>query len=336
VVKKIAINGFGRIGRTVLRSLLLSTHAEAKNIVVAAINVGPSPVDRLDLLFKYDSVMGTFPGIVSFDGSTLHINGHAITVYHEAAPEALPWQSLGIDCVVEATGIFTDKQQAMRHCTAGAKKVIITAPASDADITIIMGVNQQQYNRSQHQIISLGSCTTNCFAPLIHVLHENFTITSGLMTTVHAYTSDQVLLDNAHKDPRRARAAGLNMIPTKTGANTLVAQLFPDLAHKINASALRVPTPVVSFLDFSFTASQPCSANTINAALSAASTGSLQGIMLYEIEPLVSSDFQGSEFSCIIDSQLTQTAGSMSKVCAWYDNEYGYSCRIRDFLLHNL
>jgi glyceraldehyde 3-phosphate dehydrogenase len=335
VAKRIAINGFGRIGRTVLRAILLDTQAAAA-IDVVAINIGSAKNEHLDLLFKHDSVMGMFPGSVAFDGITLTINNRAIPVYHETEPEKLPWKTLRVDCVVEATGAFTEKEQALRHCTAGAAQVVITAPSETADIAIILGVNHTAYNRSNHQIISLGSCTTNCFAPIVKVLHEVFELTGGHMTTIHAYTSDQVLLDNAHKDPRRARAAGLNMVPTKTGAQKLIAQLFPDLTSKISAVAIRVPTPVVSLLDFSFTTQKPFSRDAINTAFKNASSGRLLGVMQYEEEPLVSSDFQGNHASCIIDSLLTQTSGEMGKVFAWYDNEYGYSCRVRDFLLHNL
>lgn len=333
-MKRVAINGFGRIGRTVLRALLSDPTAKNK-VSVVAINLGPSKPSNLDILFKYDSTMGVFPGTVSCEKDQLIIDGSPIALLNEPAPEKLPWQKLQVDCVVESSGAFTDGQQAKRHLDAGARQVIITAPATNEDLALVLGVNDQAYDQNKHAVISLGSCTTNCFAPLVKVLHEAFGITSGLMTTVHAYTNDQVLLDVEHKDPRRARAAALNMVPTKTGASKLIAKLFPELAGCISAVAIRVPTPVVSLLDFSFTAQKALSVEAINRALAAASNEVLRGIMQYETQPLVSSDFKGSTASCIIDSQLTQVASNMGKVFAWYDNEYGYSCRVRDFLLHN-
>ncbi len=330
-MKKIAINGFGRIGRTVLRTLL--EKSLDSQIDVVAINLGPSKPDNLALLFAYDSLMGPFPGTVTSDEKSLVINGKTIALFSEKDPANLPWKQLSIDAVVESSGAFTDGETAQAHLAAGAKKVLITAPAKNAHVTIIIGVNDQTYDQTKHHIISLGSCTTNCFAPVIKVLLEALQLRSGLMTTIHSYTNDQVLLDIEHKDPRRARAATLNMIPTKTGAKSLIAKIFPDLAGSIDAVAIRVPTPTVSLLDFSFVASKPLSVDAINNAFKIASTGRLKHIMQYEDKPLVSSDFKGSSASCIIDSLLTQATGSMGKVFAWYDNEYGYSCRVRDFLL---
>lgn len=333
-MKRIAINGFGRIGRTVLRVLLEKNIAEQVDVV--AINLGPSKPDNLALLFAYDSVMGPFPGTVTSDEKSLVINGKSIALFCEKDPALLPWKQLGIEVVIESSGAFTDGEKAKAHLAAGAKKVLITAPAKNEDAAIIIGVNDASYDPAKHHIISLGSCTTNCFAPVIKVLHESFHLSSGLMTTIHSYTNDQVLLDVEHKDPRRARAAALNMIPTKTGAKNLVAKIFPELEGVIDAVAIRVPTPVVSLLDFSFVASKPISVASINDAFKAASNGALKHILQYEDKPLVSSDFKGNSASCIIDSLLTQSTGNMGKVFAWYDNEYGYSCRVRDFLLHNV
>lgn len=334
-MKRIAINGFGRIGRTLTRSIMTDPAARA-SLDVVAINLGPSRPNNLDILFQFDSLMGTYPGTVTCSDNTLIIDGHSIQLFTERDPEQLPWGQLSIDCVVDASGMFTDKAQAQRHRDAGAHKVLITAPGKNEDIALVLGVNQEQYNPGQHHIISLGSCTTNCFAPIVSVLHKTFGIVSGMMTTTHAYTNDQVLLDVEHNDPRRARAAALNMIPTKTGASSVINKLFPELDGKIIATAIRVPTPVVSLLDFTFTSDQELSSTSINQALVQAASGNLAGIMRYETRPLVSSDFQGAPESCIIDSLLTQATGNLGKVFAWYDNEYGYSCRLRDFLLHIL
>jgi len=291
-VKRIAINGFGRIGRTVLRTLL--EKSLDSQIDVVAINLGPSKPDNLALLFAYDSLMGPFPGTVTSDEKSLVINDKKIALFTKKDPADLPWKQLNIDAVVESSGAFTNGETAKAHLAAGAKKVLITAPAKNADVTIIIGVNDQTYDQTKHHIISLGSCTTNCFAPVVKVLHEAFQLRSGLMTTIHSYTNDQVLLDVEHKDPRRARAATLNMIPTKTGAKSLIGSIFPDLANSIDAVSIRVPTPVVSLLDFSFVASKPISTTSINEAFKDASTGSLKQILQYEHRPLVSSDFKGN------------------------------------------
>ncbi len=330
----IAINGFGRIGRAFLRSVLMNPEA-AQKLRITAINVGPHKGSNLDILFKYDSVMGTFAGDVSVTDDALVINGNRITLLAQADPEKLDWKKLGIDWVVDASGCFTDGTLARKHCTAGAKKVLITAPASNEDITIIPGVNDDAYNAGKHNVVSLGSCTTNCFAPVVKVLHEAFGIQQGLMTTTHAYTNDQVLLDVEHKDPRRARAAAINMVPTKTGADKVITKIFPELEGKIHATAVRVPVPIVSLLDFSFTSSKALDRDAINKAFETAARGPLKGVVEYCTAPLVSSDFIGNQSSCIVDSQLTQATGTMGKVFAWYDNEFGYSCRLRDFLLHN-
>jgi len=331
---KIAINGFGRIGRTFLRTIMLDASAQQK-IEVVAINIGPSDPGMVAHLFKYDSVMKTFPGDVHSNNSTLVVNNHTIKLYAESDPEKLPWKNLDIDWVVDASGHFTTKEAAMRHINAGSKKVLITAPATDEDITIIPGVNDQQYDQKNHAIVSLGSCTTNCFAPIIKVIHEAFGIQQGLMTTTHAFTNDQVLLDVEHKDPRRARAATLNIVPTKTGADKVITKIYPNLQGKLKAVAIRVPVPIVSLIDFTFIAEKQITKETINTAFEKEAQTSLKNIVQYVTEPLVSSDFIGNEHSCIIDSMLTQSVGNMGKVFAWYDNEFGYSSRLKDFLLHN-
>ena len=333
--KRIAINGFGRIGRTVLRVLLSEKEAFDK-IDVVAINIGPSSSEKIDLLFKYDSVMGTFPGQVKFKDGQLSVNGFSIKILAEKDPANLSWKEMDIDLVVEASGCFRTREKASLHLDAGAKKILITAPAKDEDVTVIPGVNQEVYDADAHKIISLGSCTTNCFAPIVKVIKENFGFVSGFMTTIHAYTNDQVLLDVEHKDPRRARAAALNMIPTKTGAGDVIIKLFPELEGKLKASAIRVPTPVVSLVDFSFVAEKAISREAINEALKKSADDELKDILFYCEEPLVSSDFAGSSYSCSVDSLLTQVVENTGKVVAWYDNEYGYCCRVRDFLLHIL
>lgn len=334
MVQRIAINGFGRIGKAFLRALLADEVAR-ESMQVVAINLGPIASDNVDTLFKYDSVMGTFDGEVTQENNTLFIDDHEITLLHEAAPEALPWKKLGISWVVEASGKFIARKDAAFHLSAGAQKVLVTAPSADADVTIVPGINDECYDAETHTVISLGSCTTNCFAPLVKVMHEEFGIVSGVMTTVHAYTNNQAVLDSAHKDPRRGRAAACNIIPAQTGANKVITQLFPELEGKLSALALRVPVPNVSLVDFSFVGEKPLSAQKINNALLHAAGSELQGILGYSDLPLVSSDFQGSPFSSIVDVSLTQCSGQQGKVFSWYDNEFGYSCRLKDFLLHN-
>lgn len=330
-MKSVMINGFGRIGRTFLRILLLDPQA-AKNLAVVAINIGPGDINSCALLFKYDSLMPEYPGDVAVVDGHLVIDGKRIKILTELDPSKLPHTALGVDWVVEATGRFTSKEKASLHLKAGAKKVLITAPSSDADITIVPGINHTKYDSAQHNIVSLGSCTTNAFTPLVKMMKDHFGLTSGLMTTTHAYTNDQVLLDVEHKDPRRARAAALNIIPTKTGADKVIVQIYPELEGKIKALAVRVPVPLASLIDFAFIASKPISAEAINTAIKYASEHDLKHIVQYCDQPLVSSDFIGNPHSCIVDSLLTQCVGSMGKVFAWYDNEYGYSTRLKDFL----
>lgn len=327
---RIAINGFGRIGKSFLRALLSDSTA-TQTIDIIAINTGPN-THHTAHLFAHDSVMGLFPGTVEEKDNTLIINGKPIFLISEATPENLPWKKYAIDWVIDASGCFTSKEDAMRHITAGCKKVIITAPAKNPDVTTVLGINDSVYDANKHSIISMGSCTTNCFAPIVKVLQESFGITSGSMSTTHAYTADQRLLDGTHKDPRRARAAATNMIPTSTGASKVITTLFPELEGKLCASALRVPVPNVSFLEFVFIAQKNITAQTINNAFIQASQTTLKNIMALEATPLVSSDFIGNTHSCIIDMALTTTVGSLGKVAAWYDNEYGYSCRLKDFL----
>lgn len=330
---KIAINGFGRIGKTFLRVLLQDKKALEK-IDVVAINIGPGDPALAAFLFKYDSVMGQYKGDVKADHNTFQVDGHKIQILAECDPSKIDWKKLGVEWVIESSGHFTTKEKAEVHIKSGAKKVLITAPSTDEDITIIPGVNDEKYDAKKHNIISMGSCTTNCFAPIVRVIKESFGLVNGLMTTIHAYTNDQVLLDVEHKDPRRARAAALNMIPTKTGADKVIIKLYPELEGKLKASAIRVPTPVVSLVDFTFTTKQNLSKEQINQAFKKYSENQLKGILEYCEEPLVSSDFAQNPNSCIIDSLLTQNVENISKVFGWYDNEFGYCCRLRDFLLH--
>jgi len=321
---RMAINGFGRIGRLILRAALQNPEVE-----VVAIN------DLTDAktnahLFKYDSVHGRYPGQVEAKDDSLLVEGREIKVFAEKDPAQLPWKELGVEVVAEATGVFTDGEKASAHLKAGAKKVIITAPARNEDITIVMGVNHQKYDPQRHHIISNGSCTTNCLAPMVKVLHDNFGIRRGLMTTVHSYTNDQRVLDLAHRDLRRARAAALSIIPTTTGAARAIGKVIPELNGKLNGFALRVPTPNVSITDLVVELEKPASVESINAAFAAAAAGPLKGILAYCEEPLVSRDFNGDPHSAIFDALSTMVIESMAKVVAWYDNEWAYSLRVVD------
>lgn len=331
---RIAINGFGRIGRAFLRSVLLDP-AMAKKLEVVAINQGPSPAKQLDILFKYDSVMGEFPGDVTVDDKFLTIGSTKIALFTQADPATLPWKALAIDWVVEASGFFTSHEKASLHLKAGAKKVLITAPSKNADCIVVPGVNNEAYNAQEHTIVSLASCTTNCFAPLLKVLCDNVTLERGMMTTVHAYTNSQVLLDVATEDPRRSRAAALNIIPTKTGAGDVITKIFPQLEGKLDMMAIRVPVPDVSFVDFTFVTKEILTVEQLNDYFRKAAATSLRGVLMYTDQPLVSSDYLGNVHAAIFDSLLTKCNGQINKVCAWYDNEFGYSSRIKDFLLHN-
>jgi len=332
---RVGINGFGRIGRLAFRVMA----GRPKEFEVVAIN-DLSDVGVLRQLLKYDSVHGRFPGTVESKEGTLIVNGKEIKVLAEKAPAKLPWASLNVDVALESTGVFTkrssEKGGYADHLTAGAKKVILSAPASDEpDLTVVLGVNDQQLTASQ-KCISNASCTTNCLAPVAKVLHESFGIVEGLMTTVHAYTNDQNVADLVHKDPRRARAAAINIIPTTTGAAKAVGKVLPDLNGKLNGFALRVPVADGSIVDLVATLKKPVTAKEVNAALKNAAEGKLRGIMEYSDDPLVSSDIVGNPHSSIIDAQSTMTMpgerGTMVKVVAWYDNEWGYASRTADLI----
>jgi len=332
--KRIAINGFGRIGKAFLRAIMDNEKAK-KEFCIAAINLGPSSPDHLAAFFKYDSTLSTFPGSVRYENKKLFVEDKEISILTEPNPANLPWKKLDIDWVIEASGLFTSKKKAGAHFQAGAKKVLITAPAKEEDVTIIPGVNDDQYDKEKHKLISLGSCTTNCFAPIIKVLKENFSLEKGQMTTIHSYTNNQVLLDSEHHDPRRGRAAAVNIVPTSTGASKVMTKIYPDLEGQLFGTALRVPVPIVSIVDFSFVTKKPVSKESINDAFKSASENELKNILAYSTEPTVSSDHICSPYSCIIDGLLTKGSGTMGQVFGWYDNEYGYSSRLIDFLLHN-
>jgi glyceraldehyde 3-phosphate dehydrogenase len=324
---RVAVNGFGRIGRSVLRAA-----AQDKNIEFVAIN-DLTDAKTLAHLLKYDSVHGIFPGEVSVDGDQIVVNGKPIKVLAIRNPAELPWKELKVDIVLESTGLFTSKEKASLHLQAGAKKVIISAPATDPDLTLVLGVNDHEYDKTKHHIISNASCTTNCLAPVAKVLHENFGIEKGLVTTVHSYTNDQNILDLPHKDLRRARAAALSMIPTTTGAAKAVSLVLPELKGKLDGMAIRVPTANVSVVDLVVTLAKQTDADQVNAALKAAAEGPLKGILGYCTEPLVSIDFNGNPLSSIVDAQCTKViAGNMVKVISWYDNETGFSNRVVDLI----
>ncbi|MHC1697882.1 MAG: type I glyceraldehyde-3-phosphate dehydrogenase [Geobacteraceae bacterium] len=324
---RVAINGFGRIGRMVLRQAL-----RAKDLEIVAINDLSEP-KILAHLFKYDSVHGTFPGKVDAGDGQIIINRKPIKIYAVKNPDELPWKSEAIDVVLEATGHFTSRDQAELHLKAGAKKVIITAPATDPDITIVMGVNDSMYDPEKHFIISNASCTTNCLAPVAKVLHENFGIEKGLVTTVHSYTNDQRILDLPHKDLRRARAAALSMIPTATGAARAISLVLPELKGKFDGMAIRVPTPNVSVVDLVAQLTVKTDSEKVNKALMKAAKTTLKGILAFSDEPLVSIDYNGNPHSSIVDGLSTKVIeGSLVKIISWYDNESGFSNRLIDML----
>ena len=324
---RIGINGFGRIGRQVTRAI---GEMYPEKLEVAAVN------DLADAktnahLFKYDTTYGVYPGSVEARNGSLVIDGREIRVFSERDPGAIPWAEVGVELVVESTGIFTSADKAGAHFKGGAKKVIISAPATDEDITVVLGVNDSKYDPGQHKIISNASCTTNCFAPMVKVLNDSFGIEHGLMSTVHAYTNDQKILDQVHSDLRRARTAAANIIPTSTGAARAVGLVVPELNGKLHGIALRVPTVTVSVTDFVATLSKKVTVEEVNGAFKEASDGPMKGIIQYCDEPLVSSDFRGNPHSCILDSLSTMVMeGDMVKVLCWYDNEWGYSCRTAD------
>jgi len=325
---RVGINGFGRIGRQSLKAII----ERAPGVEVVAVNDLVS-TEMNALLFKHDSTYGAYQGSVEHSDDAIIVDGKEIKVLSEKDPAALPWGDLGVDIVIESTGRFTDATAAAGHLQGGARKVLISAPAKNEDITIVLGVNEDQYDSSRHHVISNASCTTNCLAPAAKVVHDNWIIKRGLMNTIHSYTNDQNVLDVAHKDPRRARSAGQNIIPTTTGAAKALALVIPDLKGKFDGFSLRVPTPTVSVVDFTAELEKPATAEELNAAFRAAAAGPLKGILGVEDGKLVSMDFKGDERSSIIDAPSTMSlGGTFVKVIAWYDNEWGYSCRVADLV----
>jgi glyceraldehyde 3-phosphate dehydrogenase len=327
---KIGINGFGRIGRQVFKAIL-DRHPDDLEIV--AINDLTSPHTNAHLL-KFDSTYGRFPGEVESTEDSLIVNGHEVRVVSERDPSKIPWGDMGVEIVIESTGIFTDASKAAGHIEGGAKKVIISAPAKGEDLTIVLGVNDSIYDSKQHTIVSNASCTTNCIAPVAKVINDNFKIKKGLMTTIHSYTNDQNILDQVHSDLRRARTAGANIVPTSTGAARAVALALPELKGKIHGMAFRVPTTTVSIVDFTAEIDGVTTVEEVNKVFAEAAKTSLKGILDYSEDPLVSSDYRGDPHSAIVDSLSTMVLeGNMVKVVAWYDNEWGYSCRVADLAL---
>jgi glyceraldehyde 3-phosphate dehydrogenase len=326
---KVGINGFGRIGRNILRAAM--PHDE---IDIVAVN-DLTDAGTLAHLLKYDSILGNLKAEIRATGDRISVDGDEFQVLAQKDPAALPWKDLGVDVVFEGTGRFTNRDDAAKHIQAGAKRVIITAPAKKPDVTVVMGVNHTQYDPAKHQIVSNASCTTNCLAPIAKVLHESFGIKQGWMTTVHSYTNDQQLLDLPHKDLRRARAAALSIIPTTTGAASAVGEVMPELKGRLDGISLRVPTPNVSVVDLAATLEKPATSEAVNAAFKAASEGALKGYLEYVTAPLVSIDFRGNPHSAMLDAAYTKVMGQdFVKVLAWYDNEWGYSSRCVDLLLY--
>jgi glyceraldehyde 3-phosphate dehydrogenase len=325
VTVRVGINGFGRIGRNFFRAV----QAQGADIEVVAVN-DLTDNKTLAHLLKYDSILGRFPAEVSYDEQNITVGGKSIKALAERDPAALPWGDLGVDVVIESTGFFTDAEKARAHLRGGAKKVIISAPAKNEDLTIVMGVNDGDYDAAAHDIVSNASCTTNCLAPMAKVIHDTFTIERGLMTTVHAYTQDQNLQDGPHSDLRRARAAAINIVPTSTGAAKAIGLVLPQLKGKLDGFALRVPIPTGSATDLTVTVSRDTSVEEVNAAVKAAAEGPLKGILVYTEDPIVSSDIVTDPASCIFDAGLTKVIGNQVKVVGWYDNEWGYSNRLVD------
>jgi glyceraldehyde 3-phosphate dehydrogenase len=324
---KVGINGFGRIGRNIMRAALAHN-----DIDIVAVN-DLTDARTLAHLLKYDSILGNLQADISAAADGITVDGDAFTVLAEKDPAALPWKALGVDVVFEATGRFTKRDDAAKHLTAGAKRVVITAPAKRPDVTVVMGVNHETYDPSKHAIVSNASCTTNCLAPVAKVLHDTFGIARGWMTTIHAYTNDQNLLDLPHKDLRRARAAALSMIPTTTGAASAVGEVLPALKGRLDGVAVRVPTPNVSLVDLAAQLETATTGDAVNAAFAEAANGAYKGIIQYVTEPLVSIDFRGNPHSAMLDSSYTKVMdGTFVKIFAWYDNEWGYSSRCVDLL----
>jgi glyceraldehyde 3-phosphate dehydrogenase len=325
---KVGINGFGRIGRNVFRTALGNPEIE-----FVAVNDLTTPATLAHLL-KYDSILGNLKQEITHGADFIAVDGKQIKVFAERDPVKLDWSSVGAEIVVESTGFFTDATKASAHLGSTVKKVIISAPATNEDLTIVLGVNDDKYNPAKHNVISNASCTTNCLAPVVKVIHDTFGIASGIMTTIHSYTNDQVILDTPHKDLRRARAAALSMIPSSTGAAKALKLVVPAMDGKLDGFAIRVPTPNVSVVDLTFVSEKPITAKAINEALKTASEGSLKGILGFTDEELVSSDFKGNPLSSIVDSKLTKVVGETTgKVISWYDNEWGYSSRVKDLIL---
>jgi glyceraldehyde 3-phosphate dehydrogenase len=325
---RVGINGFGRIGRNFFRAYL---QRGGDFEVVAFNDLGDA--ETMGYLLKHDSVLGTLPEEVEVGDGKVRVGDHELQVLAERDPENLPWSELGVDIAIESTGFFTKRDGAQKHLGAGAKKVIISAPATDPDVTIVLGVNDAMYEPESHHIVSNASCTTNCVAPLAKVLHDEFTIELGFMTTIHAYTNDQKVLDLPHEDLRRARAAAINLIPTSTGAARAIGLVMPELKGKVDGIAIRAPVPTGSIVDLVCRVGREVTTEDVNAAFrSVADIGSLEGILQYADEPLVSTDIQESSYSCIVDSELTMANGNLVKVFGWYDNEWGYSCRLVDLV----
>jgi len=327
---KVGINGFGRIGRNTFKAGF-----DNPDIEFVAVNDLPVPVETLAHLLKYDSTMGTWNKKVEAKGDSIMVDGKALKVVSYRDPAQIPWGEMGVDIVIESTGIFRDKEGASKHLQAGAKKVIISAPAKNEDITIVLGVNEDKYDAANHNIISNASCTTNCVAPLVKVLNDSFGIKSGLMTTIHSYTADQKILDLPHKDLRRGRAAAVSMIPTTTGAAKATALVIPEMKGKLDGMAVRVPTPNVSLTDLVVLLNKETSVDEVNAAFKSVSEGALKNILEYNELPLVSRDFLANPHSSIFDSSFTNVVdGNLVKVLSWYDNEWGYSCRVIDLTVY--
>jgi glyceraldehyde 3-phosphate dehydrogenase len=324
---RVGINGFGRIGRNFFRAQL---ERRADIEIVAANDLGDE--QTMAHLLKYDSTLGPLGGDVEVGGGVIRAGGEELKLLSERDPGAIPWGDLGVDVVLESTGFFTKREGAQKHLDAGAKKVVISAPATDPDITIVLGVNDDAYDRDSHHIVSNASCTTNCIAPMAKVLNDSFGIEHGFMTTIHAYTADQRLQDMPHEDLRRARAAAINLIPTSTGAARAIGLVLPELKGKVDGVAVRAPVPTGSLTDFVVDLGRETTAEEVNAAFKEAASGSLEGILQYSEDPLVSTDIIHSPYSCVFDSELTMATGRNAKVFGWYDNEWGYSCRLVDLM----
>ncbi len=331
-MKNIAINGFGRIGRSFLRSYLMDAQAR-KKLNIVAINVGPSIIENVPHMFKYDTFMGTLPHDVTYEQGKLCVDGLSIPLIGVMNPADAGWDKLNVDWVIDATGFYTTKEKAMQHIVAGAQRVLITAPGKDVDVTIVPGVNDEQFDAQNHKIVSLASCTTNALAPMLKVLHETLGIESAMMNTIHSYTNNQVLLDVEARDLRQARAATMSMIPTSTGASSAIKDVYPVLTGKVTGMSLRVPVGKISIVDLTFTSTSKLDKESINQAFRDARDGKLKNILDSTSLPLVSIDYTNNPHSVIIDELLTDVCGNMGKVFGWYDNEFGYASRLKDFLV---